>query len=141
MSRAGTRPRFCVGSDAVEVERLIDRAAGSLPDELRLTIRQNGDRLTAHLAATVRSGSPEAWLAVAESGFETPVGRGENANHTLRNDNVVRRLEAVELSDAREGRLEIEIDPEWKRNRVRLVAFLQDPATMAVTAAAQAPLP
>lgn len=126
-----------VGSDAREVDRLLRDARGSLRDELGLEIEESAAGLTARLSVTEPVGARRAWLAVAESGFETPVGRGENAHHTLRNDNVVRRLEAVELGED----VPVELDPEWKRDRLRLVAFLQDPKTLAVTAATQAGLP
>lgn len=126
-----------VGSDAREVDRLLRDARGSLRDELSLEIEESAAGLTARLSSLESTGSRRAWLAVAESGFETPVGRGENAHHTLRNDNVVRRLEAVELGED----VPVELDPEWKRERLRLVAFLQDPKTLAVTAATQVRLP
>ncbi len=127
-----------VGSDAREVDRLLRQAAGSLADGLRLAVAaDDGDRLTARLSAGGDAASGRAWLAVAESRFETPVGRGENANRKLRNDNVVRHLEPVVLNEE----IIVELDPEWKRDNLRLVAFLQDPETLAVTAAAQALLP
>lgn len=126
-----------VGSDAREVDRLLRDARGSLRDELSLEIEESTAGLTVRLSAPGPMGARRAWLAVAESGFETPVGRGENADHTLRNDNVVRRLEAVELGK----HVPVELDSEWRRDRLRLVAFLQDSKTLAVTAATQARLP
>ena len=125
-----------VGSDAREVDRLLDRAAAGRRDQLRLEVEEDGLRLRVRLSSPRPPLGSRAWLAVAESGFETPVGRGENADHTLRNDHVVRRLEAVELGDE----IVLELDADWSRDRLRLVAFLQHSETMAVTGATQAAL-
>ena len=129
-----------VGSDPREVEAMLARAQITTAADLELEITDAEGRLTAHLRTASRRDGLTAWVAVAESGFATPVGRGENAELTLRNDNVVRRLARVALIETPAGleaEYRIDLHPDWDRENLRLVAFLQDPATMHVLAAAQ----
>jgi hypothetical protein len=83
----------------------------------------------------------ELWVAVWETGLVTPVGAGENASRTLRNDFVVRRLEkALALPGTagaeRSGEIVLGIDKRWKTAALGVAAFLQDPATLQIYGAA-----
>ena len=77
---------------------------------------------------------------LVEDGLETPVGKGENARRTLLNDRVVRRLERVARIDgnghSHTATLDIELEPEWQRDSLSVAAFLQDPQSLHVHAAA-----
>jgi hypothetical protein len=79
-------------------------------------------------------------VALTESGLETPVGRGENGGKTLRNDHVVRRLVAAgEITGPGTelvARVELELAEDWRRDRLEVVAFVQDPRSGAVLGAA-----
>ena len=115
---------------------MLERARQSQSVPLALNVESDGS------AATVRLQTPagvlgEAWLAISESGFETAVGRGENADRVLYNDHVVRKLLSVPLDRP----VTLALDPSWKRKQLRLVAFLQDPSTLAVTGATEARWP
>ena len=62
---------------------------------------------------------------------------GENASRTLKNDRVVRRLEKVLTLPAaagseKSGEVVLGLDKRWKRERLGVAAFLQDPRTMAI---------
>jgi len=65
----------------------------------------------------------DLWIAVAQDKAVSRVPHGENAGRTLTHVNVVRSLTKVKGNQAR-----IEIDPSWRAN-LKLVAFVQDPAT------------
>lgn len=69
-----------------------------------------------------------AYLAILEEGLSTAVPRGENAGETLRHAPVVRTLS--DLGPVQEGpdvkRANLAIDPAWRRERVRVVAFVQE---------------
>ena len=133
-----------VGSNEPDVTALIERArrdgeGGWVEIEAHLTA---DDRIDIGLSARVSPGSPDKlslWVAVVESGFETPVRSGENARKALRNDYVVRRmLPAFELdaNGGGEGSIRVNPDPAWVRRNLSFAAFVQDRATLRVHAAA-----
>jgi hypothetical protein len=83
----------------------------------------------------------ELWVALAESGLTTPVRAGENAASTLRDDFVVRRLDkALTLGGApgaeRSAQLELPLEAGWRQGDLAVVAFVQDPLTLAIEGAA-----
>jgi hypothetical protein len=136
-----------VGSSEAKVRREIAReevarstgavslaVAEARPDRLRLDIAARLDR---------PAGTPiEALVAVFETDLVTEVGRGENARKTLRNEYVVRRLTpAFSLASGEShggGSLEIELHPSWDLDNLGVAAFLQEPDSMAIRAAAVA---
>ena len=73
----------------------------------------------------------EVWLAITEGGLSTDVRRGENAFRTLRHTGVVRRMDllrALEAGDAEGFAAEftVSLAPEWKRQNLRAVVFIQE---------------
>jgi hypothetical protein len=112
---------------AAEVGLRLDPGAGTVTAEA--TVRRAG------------AGQPlEVWLALYQDGLETAVERGENADRRLHNDRVVRRLERAVRLAARDregsGRVELALDPEWPSEGLGVVAFAQDPKSMAILGAA-----
>ena len=68
----------------------------------------------------------------------------ENASATLHNDYVVRRLEkALTLpgtaGTADSGEVVLGLDKRWNREKLGVVAFLQDPRTLAIQGASRRP--
>jgi hypothetical protein len=136
----------CVGSDAGRVEAELRRAgrapAGVAVELARRRLGPGAWRLEVAARRTSGAGGPvlDAMLAVYENGLRTPVPRGENAGRTLRHDFVVRRLERVftlpAASATGEGSLDVRLEPGWRAEEVGVVAFLQDPATLAIVGAA-----
>ena len=128
---------------------MLAEATGTPCQELSLAVEEGDARLVAHLTAQLggeaTAESLVARFAVTESGFSTPVGRGENANHTLRNDNVVRSLATVGIAQSASGLLEAEatfaVPADWKRDNLRIVGFVQDAETSRVVAVAEERLP
>lgn len=101
-------------------------AGGPLRVELRT-------RLDEDLAAD----RVEAILVVFENGLVTPVKSGENAQRTLRNEFVVRKLFRVfELPGSTGGKrkkaVDLELDPDWKPSNLGIAAFLQDPESLVI---------
>lgn len=94
-------------------------------------------------ASTARS-TLSVTLAVVEDGLLTEVLRGENARRQLRHSAVVRRLDTIGTLDrgAASGDFThtLTIDDGWRRDGLRLVAFLYDAKTRAVVGAATAPI-
>ncbi|MCG8463167.1 MAG: DUF1223 domain-containing protein, partial [Holophagales bacterium] len=137
----------CVGSDRGETEALI-AAAREQPrhGRVRLSVRVSaGAKLHVRAVGSLAAGAPdslgrlELWLAVFETGLETPVDRGENARRTLHNDFVVRRLESLGKASAAapaDAGLEVALETAWNAENLGVVAFLRDPSTLAVHGAA-----
>ncbi len=137
----------CVGTDRSRLRALVEQVS-SEPE--RATVRvaagaASGGKLPVTISArrVVDPTAPAAEVLVAlyENGLDTPVGSGENAHRKLHNDRVVRRLLRALTLPAGGGdaqtQLEIPVDPAWGE-RVGVVAFIQEPATLQVLAADEA---
>ena len=136
----------CVGSQEKVVRQQIAAALATAPAG-RVTLEtghaEADGRLRVKVGAERMSAGADLdlWVAVWETGLETPVGAGENASRTLHNDYVVRRLEkALTLPGTAGARDSTEmvlgLDKRWKRAGLGVAAFLQDPATRAIHGAA-----
>lgn len=131
----------CSGADEGCIGRALRKLADRVPSwRLGLTLRKTPEG-GVEAEVTARSLAPgpppgELFVAIAESGLITAVGRGENARRTLANDCVVRRL--LRLGGVKEGvsRAALELDPAWKRAGLSVVAFLQNPESRRIEAAA-----
>ena len=147
--------RHAVGSDRQEVAAMIrsaakdntggDSPAGTLDLEItHFDSKSLSVRLRTELESHTVGANLVAWIAVVENGLETPVGKGENARRTLRNDRVIRRLERVDRvatgSQIHTTEIQIDLDPAWRRDRLSIAAFLQDPKSLHVLASQTLPL-
>jgi hypothetical protein len=152
----------CVGSQEGEVMRRIKEALASEPaGQVSLPAAPaagtpaaapsdggEGSALvtvSARLLRPVGGPGPDLWVALTESGLSTAVGAGENASATLRNDHVVRRLvKAFTLppTAGAESSAEVALPLEktWHGASLEVVAFLQDPESLAIHGAASRPL-
>ena len=84
----------------------------------------------------------EVWLAITEGELSTDVRRGENAFRTLQHTGVVRRMEllrALEAGDAEGFATEftVSLAPEWKRQNLRAVVFIQERVSRRVLGVSQ----
>lgn len=138
----------CVGSNEGEVMRRIDKALAADP-AARVTLAVHpgaGGQLQAKVGVQLAPSLPakghlDLWVAVYETGLSTPVGAGENASRTLKNDYVVRRFEKAFTLPAAAGarrsdEIALGLDKRWKRQNLGVVAFVQDAATLAIYGAA-----
>lgn len=87
----------------------------------------------------------EVWVAVAENGLHTAVTRGENAARTLRHTAVVRSLTWLgslprETPETWPVDARIRLDRAWRREQLRLVAFVQAGTGGPILGAASAPI-
>jgi hypothetical protein len=138
----------CVGSDEQEVRRRISQAlavsSAGPAGRIALALAPAADavkvKVDARLDGARAPRDLEVWVALWETGLTTPVGSGENARHTLRNDYVVRRFERAFILPAagtpRSGELTLKLDPAWKRANLGVAAFLQDPSSLQIAGAA-----
>ena len=136
----------CVGNDERAVLSRISAALAKAPaGEVHLKLAPSGSPVKVGVDARIdRPGARhglDVWVALYQTGLDTPVRAGENASRTLHNDYVVRRLEkAFTLSAApgsqRAGEVTLPLDPSWNRSALGVVAFLQDPVTLEIEGAA-----
>ena len=80
---------------------------------------------------TAGNESAELMLAVTEDDLVVDVKRGENASRTLHHSGVVRFLHSVGAIDPSKTSMSatVAIQPEWKRDKLRIVAFVQAKTT------------
>lgn len=143
----------CVGSRRGEVLGIVERALATPPAvAIELSVTGGGASsggLVAAVTARWRAAGGAAgavperayvWAALWQDGRRTEVPRGENAGRNLANDRVVRRLEKVgELAAgaaAASGRVRLDVDPQWDGGGLGVVAFVQDPDSLAILGAA-----
>ncbi len=128
-----------VGSQRGKARREITQAAKA-PKATVALVKDSADPHDDVIAMHVRVGqlpritsndTGEVWLAITEGGLSTDVRRGENARRTLQHTGVVRRMEllrALEAGDAEGFAAEFTVilAPEWKRQNLRAVVFIQE---------------
>jgi hypothetical protein len=121
-----------VGSDRRGAAAAIRRARADAPS-VALAVRARLDRKTDRVRVTASArggGHPELWAALVESGLETRVPRGENSGRALADGFVVRRLERVT-----DGQADLAVARGWRRDRLAVVVFAQDPSDLRVLSA------
>lgn len=84
----------------------------------------------------------DVMFALAERGLSSNVSRGENSGRTLTHGAVVRRLESAGVAQSNGFVLagEWKLNPQWNRERIVAVAWLQGRRTRHVYGAASAPV-
>jgi len=85
----------------------------------------------------------EVWLAITETALHSSVTGGENAGHDLHHAPVVRWLHKAGTTDLRAapsftGESDLKLDSAWKRNNLRIVAFIQEKRSRHILGAAVA---
>lgn len=132
----------CIGSDAAAARRAIGRAASAAHGTVQLTIVDGHARADIAGLAQKPADRADVLLAITEDSLRSEVTRGENHGRTLTHDAVVRRLEAIGEAVGAAATVDraLTIAPEWRRDRLRVVVFVQQRHGGAVLAAASAPL-
>jgi hypothetical protein len=136
-----------VGSDAATVRRLVGKAA-SVPHGTIAIDTDGAARSSIHVvvrasnlpqSATDRA---EILVAITEDHLRSDVTRGENHGRTLVHAAVVRRLDVAGEAKGTSATAEhtITLAPDWHRDALHLVAFVQQRHAGAVLAAASVPL-
>jgi hypothetical protein len=133
----------CVASDEPCVRRTIRKAATEPKGDVAVTASVGGSLETITIRAVwpatmTRKSVAELVMALTEDSLETHVRSGEDRGRTLSHSAVVRLLKTV-------GHLEvnrpdasvttsIKLDPTWKREHLRVVAFAQETKTRRIIA-------
>lgn len=134
-----------VGSDAAAARRAIEQERSVPHGIVKIVVEPHGDRVGVTIAAglpsaTSRGRRAEIVLAVTEDGLTSDVRRGENHGRVLTHVAVVRQLLTLGDAGAASVQHEVVIDPSWQRDRVKLVAFVQESRSRRIVAAGAVPL-
>ena len=138
-----------VGSDIKAARLAIDRAVGLPHGVVAIAIEPPATNRVAtvtvkaiELPALSRGDRAEIVVAVIEDGLRSNVRAGENRGRTLTHAAVVRRLSTIgeAKGDGASVRSDVTIEPEWRLENLKVVAFVQERATRHVIAAAVVPL-
>jgi hypothetical protein len=139
----------CVGSDRGSIAQAIAAArrasnlgrislhaipSSSGPHKLQV-------RVIAQISDAPGTPPPVVMLAIFENGLVTRIGGGENGGRQITYDYTVRKLLPAFQLDAAPGtsvekELSMDLDPSWSLDRLGIAAFIQDPVSLKIDAAA-----
>ena len=119
--------REFIGSDKQAIERGLLDAAKTPKPALHVDIARGAGVVNASASGPGLSAEKDAelWFALTEDHLVVEVKRGENANRTLKHSGVVRVLQSAGGVDVTSKRVSIKLSPDWKRENLRVVAFVQ----------------
>ena len=143
-----------VGSEARKLRRALKKAARNRKAEVKVSVPPGGlgDSDAVRLNVSVSDIPRETplrrvdlLLAITEDELQVQVPRGENAGKSLKHQRVVRRLEVLETIDPSATQTvatatTVRLRPEWTRDHLRAVVFLQDRDSRRVLGVAERPL-
>jgi hypothetical protein len=129
-----------IGSDKRAIERAFAQAASGSKPALHVAMTHGDGVVSASASgpALTTEKDGELWFAVAEDHLVVDVKRGENANRTLKHSGVVRVLQSAGGTGVVSGQVSIKLKPEWKRDNLRIVAFVQSKKTGRIVSVATA---
>jgi len=124
--------RELVGSAERDAHEAIGAAARA--PKAKVQVSRSGDKVTVAIDGLPEAGGSEPFdvmLAVTESGISTRAQSGENAGATIVHGPVVRELRRISsIGGGTRGPVlvkdvEVTVDPSWRRDNLRAVAFVQ----------------
>ncbi len=139
-----------VGSDGRRAAAVIAQAAQSRKARLELAVaaaETSRLKLQARVSELPRApagSARELWVAVTEANLSSNASRGENSGRRLEHTAVVRdlrRVARVEPGKESTQEFEVKLASDWKRENLRIVAFVQERSSRRILGAAQVRLP
>jgi len=131
------------GNDARRAQEAILQAAQRpQPAQIQISPASQGAPDSMQVQVKTGAGAGEVMLAVTEDNLATKVGAGENGGRELHHWAVVRELRSIgRLRDGSfEAAVPLKLKKDWKREDLRVVVFVQDPATGRIDGAATLPV-
>jgi hypothetical protein len=137
-----------VGSDAAAARRAIERAVAAVHATIALRIESASDRAIAVSVSASDVPRPghgdraDIHVAITEDAVVSDVKRGENRGRTLTHAAVVRSMTTIGqfAAGTATARAEIPLGADWRRDRLKAVAFVQEQRGRAILASAVVPL-
>lgn len=122
-----------VGSDVRRVEKTILRAAEEPKITPGIDVEFAGSseiRLEVAIPARLERGAADVFIALLEDGLETFVAKGENRGRTLPHTAVARTFEKAGIilkpdGSPAAGTHRVRVEKDWKRENLRVAAFVQ----------------
>jgi hypothetical protein len=128
-----------VGSDEAHAARAIETALASRPaSAIAIDADLRGDTVNVHFRTTGAPSDAKIVVALVQASATSIATRGENSGRTLHHVDVVRALTSVAV--AADGETRVAVPSALARDGAAVVAWVQEPSTMRVVAAARAPL-
>lgn len=117
-----------VGGNLEEAQKAVNESAKTQKANVELSF--SNDRLKVKISDIPKHENASVFLAIAEDNLSTEVKKGENGGKVLQHASVVRSLKPIGRVMAQENSFEMEIAPEtepnWKRENLKFVVFLQE---------------
>jgi hypothetical protein len=135
-----------VGSDASAARKAIEKTLAAPHGRIDLDVAGMAVRVAvSDLPPVPRGDRADIIVMVTERGLTTDVKRGENHGKLLAHAPVVRYLASVgQIADGASGGTgtagEINLAPDWHRDQLAIVAFVQQHRGRAILASASVPL-
>lgn len=117
-----------VGSDSGKASDAIRKAVGF--PKATIEVSPSGDQWKVKITNLPSHRDATVYAAIAEDGISTRVEGGENSGKMLEHVSVVRRLDTLgELASdksALDASFDVRVDPEWKKENLKVVVFVQE---------------
>ena len=125
-----------VGSNLGTAQKAIGEAAKMSKTNIELSTAEN--KLKVKISDLSAGENSYVWLAIAEDDLKTSVKRGENSGKTLAHVSVVREMKLLGNLASTDRNFETEVGfkllPDWKKENVKFVAFVQGEKTKRIFA-------
>ena len=125
-----------VGSKQEKATKAVAQAIKTVKPEVNLSM--SGEKLLINIPNVPKHETATVYLAFTESNLVRKMGRGNNAGMTLEHSSVARNLQSIGTIDAQASQFKAEtfpqLQPEWKRENVKIIVFVQENATRKIIA-------
>jgi len=131
-----------------DVQESLEREAKEEKTEIAIFAKgsdnDGSEKFEVRVGSLRGAGNPEkadVWIAVTEQGLSSDVKAGENKGKTLEHAGVVRSLQKIGTAAAKNSapfvlNPEIKLKSNWKKENLRVVAFVQDKKSWHILGAA-----
>lgn len=127
---------YFIGSKQDKATKAITNAIKTGKPEISLSM--NGEKLSVNIPNLPKHETATVYIAFTESNLVRKIGSGNNAGKTLEHPSVARALQAVGMIDGQASQFKAEIipqlQPEWKRENLKIIVFVQENATRKILA-------
>ncbi|HUN61651.1 MAG TPA: DUF1223 domain-containing protein [Candidatus Sulfotelmatobacter sp.] len=138
------------GGQETQAREAIQQAAGQPQTDITLAAGDSSGNSqdfkvrVGKLVGNTSQDSAEIWLAITESGLESSVKAGENAGRDLHHAPVLRSLHKIGTAKGSgdttfDSSTKVKFKPEWKRQNLQIVVFVQDKKSLRILGAAAVP--
>ena len=128
-----------VGSDKRAIEQALRESIKTPKPSLTIELADAAGVVNASASGPGLAGDKDAelWFALTEDHLVVDVKRGENANKTMKHSGVVRVLQSAGSVDVSSKRVSFKLSPDWKRDNLRVVAFVQSKSNRKILSTGQ----